>query len=122
MLLIGISGSILVFSRDLDHLIYKDILEIEPSGAPISLDSGYNFMQAKFSGMNYITYDGIPQNERSVYQFFMMKDGVQFKAFLNPYTSEILHYGKRYDYWMDWLLLFHYTFTIPIWGEFVAAI
>jgi uncharacterized iron-regulated membrane protein len=122
MLLMGISGSILVFSRELDHLIYEDILEVHPSGIPISLDSGYNLMQQKFSEMNYITYDGIPQTEKSAYQFFMMKDGVQYKAFLNPYNSEVLHYGKRYDYWMDWLLLFHYTFTIPIWGEFAAAI
>lgn len=122
MLLIGISGSILVFSRDLDRIIYRDIQEVEVEGSRISLDSGYAIMLDKFPEMNYITYDGLPQNTFSAFQFFMMKDGVHFKAFLNPYTGEILHHGKRYDYWMDWLFLFHYTFTIPIWGEFAAAI
>jgi uncharacterized iron-regulated membrane protein len=122
LLIIGLSGSILVFSRDLDHLIYKDLLHVEPSGQRISLDSGYHLMKQRFPDMNYITYDGLPQDETSVFQFFMMKDGVQFKAFLNPYTTEVLHHGKRYDYWMDWLLLFHYTFTIPVWGEFAAAV
>ncbi|HZB14614.1 MAG TPA: PepSY-associated TM helix domain-containing protein [Chryseolinea sp.] len=122
LLLIGISGSILVFSRDLDRIIYHEIQEVETTGTRMSLDSGYAIMQAKFPEMNYITYDGLPQEANSAFQFFMMKDGVQFKAFLNPYTSEILHAGKRYDYWMDWLLLFHYTFTVPVWGELAAAV
>jgi uncharacterized iron-regulated membrane protein len=122
LLLVGISGSILVFSRDLDRMIYRDIQEVKAEGSRLSLDSGYAIMLAKFPEMNYITYDGLPQETNSAYQFFMMKDGVHFKAFLNPYTGEILHHGKRYDYWMDWLLLFHYTFTIHIWGEFAAAI
>ena len=122
MLLIGISGSILVFSRDLDRIIYRDIQEVEAVGTRLSLDSGYAIMQAKFPQMNYITYDGLPQDANSAFQFFLMKDGVHFKAFLNPYTGEIPHHGKRYDYWMDWLLLFHYTFTVPVWGEFAAAI
>jgi hypothetical protein len=51
-----------------------------------------------------------------------MKDGVQYKAFLNPYTRKILHHGKRYDYWMGWLLFFHYTFTFHIWVELAVAI
>jgi uncharacterized iron-regulated membrane protein len=122
LLLIGISGSILVFSRDLDRIIYSDIQEVEITGSRISLDSGYAIMLAKFPEMNYITYDGLPQEANAAFQFFLMKDGVQYKAFLNPYTGEILHHAKRYDYWMDWLLLFHYTFTIPVWGEFLAAI
>lgn len=122
ILLIGISGSILVFSRDLDDLIYRDIKEVEPAGSRISLDSGFHFMKQNFPEMNYITYDGLPQDERSAFQFFMMKDGVQYKAFLNPYTSDVLHSGKRHDYWMDWLLLFHFTFTVHLWGEFAAAV
>ncbi|HEY3406240.1 MAG TPA: PepSY-associated TM helix domain-containing protein [Ohtaekwangia sp.] len=122
LLLIGISGSILVFSRDLNQLIYEDILEVEPAGTRITLDSGFHLIQSHFPEMNYITYDGLPQDERSAFEFFMMKDGVQYKAFINPYTGELLHHGKRYDYWMDWLLLFHYTFTIHVWGEFAAAI
>jgi uncharacterized iron-regulated membrane protein len=122
LLLIGISGSILVFSRDLDRVIYRDIQEVKAEGNRVSLDSGYTIMLARFPEMNYITYDGLPQDTNSAYQFFMMKDGVHFKAFLNPYTGEVLHHGKRYDYWMDWLLLFHYTFTIHVWGEFAAAI
>lgn len=122
MLLIGISGAILVFSRDLDKLIYHDILYVQPRGERISLDSGYYLIKRKFPEMNYVTYDGLPQNEHAAFQFFMMKDGVQYKAFLNPYTSQVLHHGKRYDYWMEWLLLFHYTFTVHVWGEFTAAI
>jgi uncharacterized iron-regulated membrane protein len=122
MFLFGISGAILVFSRDLDYIIYRDILEVEPTETRISLDSAYLLMKEKFPDMNYITYDGLPQNERSSFHFFLMKDGVHYKAFLNPYTGELLHQGKRYDYWMDWLLLFHYTFTIPVWGELAAAL
>ncbi len=121
-LLIGISGSILVFSRDLDRVIYKDLLEVEPRGSRISFDSAYHFMLARFPEMDYITYDGIPQTERSSYQFFMMKDGVHFKGFLDPYNVEVLHSGKQHDYWMDWLFLFHFTFSIPIWGELAAAL
>jgi uncharacterized iron-regulated membrane protein len=122
LLLISLSGAILVFSRDLDRTIYRDILEVQPAGSRISLDSGYRLMKVEFPEMNYITYDGLPKDERSAYQFFMMKNGEHFKAFLNPYTSEILHHGKQHDYWMDWLLLFHYTFAIPVWGELAAAI
>jgi uncharacterized iron-regulated membrane protein len=122
MLLIGISGSILVFSRELDHWIYEDFQVVEPKGDRISLDSGFAIIQAKFPEMNYITYDGLPQEPTSAFQFFLMKDGVQYKAYLDPYSGELIHHGKRYDYWMDWLLLFHYTFTIHVWGELAAAI
>lgn len=122
MLLIGISGSILVFSRDLDRWIYRDIQEVRAEGARISLDSGYALMRSRFPEMTYLTYDGLPQRAEASFHFFMMKDGVQYKAFLNPYTGEVLHHGERYDYWMDWLLFFHYTFTIHVWGEFAAAV
>jgi uncharacterized iron-regulated membrane protein len=122
IILIGISGSILVFSRELDHFIYRAIQEVEPKGNKISLDSGLHFMQEKFQDMNYITYDGIPQSEVSSYKFFMMKDGVHYNAFLDPYKVEILHSGKRFDNIMEWLLLFHYSFSIPVWGELAAAV
>ena len=122
MLLFGITGSILVFSREFDDMIYRDFREVQPIGTRISLDSGLVLVKQTFPEMNYITYDGLPQDERAAFQFFMMDEEIKFKAYLDPYTSEILHYGKKYDYWMDWLLLFHYTFTIPVWGEFAAAI
>jgi uncharacterized iron-regulated membrane protein len=70
LLLIGISGSVLVFSRDLDRIIYSDIQEVEAVGRRVSLDSGYAIMQARFPDMNYITYDGLPQDANSAFQFF----------------------------------------------------
>jgi uncharacterized iron-regulated membrane protein len=48
LLLIGISGSILVFSRELDRIIYSNIQQVEIAGSRISLDSGYAIMLAKF--------------------------------------------------------------------------
>ena len=122
LLLIGISGSILVFSRELNQFIYRDILEVEATGQRMSLDSGYALIKFRFPEINYITYDGLPQTKTSAFQFFLMKDGIQYKAFIDPYTGQVLHQGKRYDYWMDWLLHFHYTFKLGIWGEFAAAI
>jgi uncharacterized iron-regulated membrane protein len=122
LLLIGLSGSVLVFNNEIDDLIYSDLQTVKPLGNKISFDSAYHIVQSKFYDMDYIGYDNLPQKESSSYQFFMMKENIQYKAFLNPYTGEILHSGERYNQLMDWLLLFHYTFTIPIWGDLAVAI
>jgi uncharacterized iron-regulated membrane protein len=122
LLLIGFSGSLLVFSHEIEELVYEDILHCEVIGNRLSLDSALTITKSKFSEMDFVGFNTLPQKPTDTYQFFMVDDGVQYKAFLNPYTAEIIHSGKRYDHINDWLLIFHYTFTIPIWGDLAVAL
>lgn len=122
LLLIGLSGSILVFNEEIDHLLYSHLLTVKQTENKLSLDSAYHLIQERFSEMDYTGFNELPQHDSASYQFFMKKGSTQYKAFLDPYTGKILHGGERYDQWMDWLLLFHYTFTIPVWGDLAVAI
>lgn len=122
LLLIGISGSILVFSPELEEIVYKNIHKCKVIGKAISLDTGIALARRSFPDMDYVGFDHLPQSPNDTYKFLMLKDGVQYTAFINPYTQEVIHSGERYDHIFDWLLIFHYTFAIPIWGDLAVAL
>ncbi|RAW01174.1 PepSY-associated TM helix domain-containing protein [Pseudochryseolinea flava] len=122
LLLIGISGSILVFSHELESFVYNDLLVSAGNGSRISLDSALVIARNTFPEMDFVGFNELPQSHQATFQFFMMDDGIQYKAFIDPFTGTLLHSGERYDHIADWLLIFHYTFAVPVWGDLAVAV
>ncbi|MGF7219157.1 putative iron-regulated membrane protein [Spirosoma lacussanchae] len=124
LLLVGLSGSILVFNEDINHWLYADrLLVSSPSaGQRYSLDACYELVRTRYPQMNYIGLDEVPQRANQSVAFWMEADKVQYKAYVNPYTGRVVWFGKRYNQVCDWLLLFHYTLLGGKVGELVVAL
>ncbi|RYC66530.1 PepSY-associated TM helix domain-containing protein [Spirosoma sordidisoli] len=124
LLLVGVSGSILVFNEDLNHWLYADRLtvRIPTASRRHSLDACYERVRTRYPQMNYIGLDEVPQRANQSVAFWMEADGVQYKAYVNPYTGRVIWFGKRYNQVCDWLLLFHYTLLGGKPGELVVAL
>lgn len=124
LLVIGLSGSILVFNEDINHWLYADRLTVKiPARVPRhSLNVCYERVRARYPQMNYIGFDEVPRSANQSVAFWMEADQVQYKAYVNPYTGRIIWFGKRYNQVCDWLLLLHYTLLGGKIGELVVAL
>lgn len=124
LLVVGISGSILVFNEEINHWLYADRLAVTvPPGAKrLSLDACYNIVKLRFPQMNYVGFGEVPKLPDQSVEFRMERGDVQYKAYVNPYTGTIIHAGERYNQVCDWLLMLHYSLYSGKVGELTVAI
>lgn len=81
LLMLGLSGSLLIFKEDLDHFIYHDLLTVKPQGTPLSLDSLYHI-----TAKEYPNLDGLAWNNPAA----PLDHSYQFRLYLND--SRLISY------------------------------
>jgi len=96
LVLVGLTGSLLVFHKEIDHLMIHMQIEkiVSPADAqPLNVDELVAKVQNSSSNVedfkiNYIT---LPEKTDDPYRvFFSSKDEQWSEAIVNPYTAEIL--------------------------------
>lgn len=127
LLLIGLSGSILVFYHEIDATVNVDKLHVEPNGRlPLPLDSLFNIVAQNTDSSTGILYDAYYSNPNVAYEFriYTPKEKSNSQMWLvsiNQYTGEIVRNGA-FDIstsFLHWLLVFHYSFRL---GGFLSLI
>ncbi|MCI1265875.1 MAG: PepSY domain-containing protein [Saprospiraceae bacterium] len=130
LLLIGLSGSILVFYHEIDATVNADKLNIEPNGRqPLPLDSLFKIVAQITDSSTGILYDAYYSNPNVAYEFriYTHKEKSYSQMWLvsvNQYTGEILRNGA-FDFstsFLHWLLVFHYSFRLGGFGILLTTI
>jgi uncharacterized iron-regulated membrane protein len=130
LLLIGLSGSILVFYHEIDATVNKDILHVEPNGRkPLPLDSLFKIVAQNTDSSTGILYDAYYSNPNVAYEFriYTPKEKSYSQMWLvsvNQYTGEIIRNGA-FDFstsFLHWLLVFHYSFRLGGFGILLITI
>ena len=131
LLLLGLSGSLLVFLDELDEAIYRKILTVEPHTAPLPLDSLYKIITRQYPHLNGVAWTNPGAGQDQSYQFRLYGNDGRLISYdlgainLNPYTGEILRQGRSDDLevgWMQWIFQFHFSFHLGMPGEALAAV
>lgn len=119
LLLIGLSGSLLVYSNSFERWLNPTLYHIEPQGSRLSLDSVYNIVFQKYSaGFASCSMD-MPAGEGEVFEFTLIKPlenfhtRGQYIVDVHPYTGTILREGYCDEIstsFIHWVMYFHNSF------------
>lgn len=125
LLLLGLSGSALVFMKEQDQWLNRKLLTVKSVKPKLPLDSLYGIITVRHPRLDGIAWMN-PEaagNEACNFRLYM-NDGKLATydlgiVTLDPYTGKVLREG-RYDQlqsgFMQWLLQFHFSFHLGIPG------
>lgn len=120
LLLMSITGSILVFTDEMEHAADQPLKEfLNPSGS-YSYDSSFALVKQKFPGYEVRLYDKPRKNEALVYDLRGRNDSK--KVFVNPTRPEIIKTIDGDSQLHRKLLLFHYTFFAGTAGKIFVVV
>lgn len=116
LLLIGLSGSILVYFNELERVFNPSLYNLEIESERFSYDSIYHFVANKYHE-GYVSISmNIPRTNHEVVSFTLVQathdntTNPYFLVSVNPYTMEIMRQGSYSSIstsFMHWILLFH---------------
>ncbi|WPQ60673.1 PepSY-associated TM helix domain-containing protein [Chitinophaga sancti] len=132
-LFLGVSGSMLVFQKEIEQSWCKDLHQIDvPAAAErIPLDSLYRKVIFEHPHIRRMMVRKFPENPSDCYEFMLYlyqqgpTDNYLYSVFINPYTGEIIREGNFRSgktSFFRWLYSAHYCFQIDKPGRLMAAI
>lgn len=131
LLLLGLSGSALVFMEELDDWLNRDLLTIQVQAKPLPLDTLYQKITQRYPRLDGLAWINPSAEANEAYNFRLYTTDGKLHTYdleiitLNPYTAEVLREG-RYDQFrsgiMQWLFQFHFSFHLGAPGAALTAI
>jgi len=131
LLLLGISGSGLVFLKEIDESLHAELLTVKPTGKPLPLDSFYLKIarsHPKIKGIAWLNPAAAPDR---AYEFRLYQNDGKISTYdlgmvsMNPYTGKVLREGNLKDFntgFMHWLIQFHWSFQLGLPGLLMATV
>ncbi|WP_448634866.1 PepSY-associated TM helix domain-containing protein [Pedobacter panaciterrae] len=131
LLLLGLSGSALVFLEEIDHAINAELLKVKPSGKILFLDALYRKIgheHPNVAGIAWLNPDAVT-NE--AYEFRLYQNDGKISTYdlgmvsINPYSGKTLREGNLKDLnpsFMHWIFQFHWSFQLGIPGLLLATV
>ena len=120
LLVISLSGSILVFSDEIDRYLNPPLLKVAVETKKVSLDSIYKDAKLLFPN-HYIRFRQLPQQPDRSIELSVEKGDVWVFAYFDPYTGKYLGNRNVRTYFMGWLLGLHYGLLAGKAGEFIVG-
>lgn len=115
-LLICLTGSILVFKKEIDALLLPSVATLPATEQPrLPLTELTAKVNAQLPGYEFGSWEIFPAGHDEADRIFVIKRGTDewHKAHLNPYTGELLSQPKTTGHYLtDWLVEFHYTLML----------
>lgn len=130
-LILGITGSLLLFRHDLDRALNPDIYHRSDSGLMISADSAYRIVAEASPGFEKIVLHDFPLSSEEPYEFMLYRktkspfnNHLSF-AFVDSHRGIILRQGNYEDLggsFIRWIYAMHYSFLFGRIGQAICAI
>lgn len=110
LLLLSVTGSMLVFSDEIDHALYAKAYHVTPQTQPRTLQQLMQDARQALPGNPYLFFTRLPQapDESIVLRAEYAADHKVY-VFLNPYTGKILQQYSNTDHLTGYVLYLHFT-------------
>jgi uncharacterized iron-regulated membrane protein len=131
LLLIGLTGSLLVFREEIDKKIYPSANYVKVGSSQISLDSMYRIIVHRYPKLDGIGITGIPEQPNESYEFRLYQNDGNIHTYdlylvnIDPYTGQIVREGWYRNIavgFMHWILQVHFSFQWGVPGLLLTAI
>ncbi|MDB2374413.1 PepSY domain-containing protein [Psychrosphaera haliotis] len=126
LFVISITGSLLVFKVEIDHLLMpeKSTVQVEPSAQRLPIDELIQSAQNAHPDFAIGSWE-LFDNQHRADAIYVIKHGTDqwHKMYINQYTGEVLAAPVDVShYFTDWLLDLHYRFLLGTTGTIVGAV
>lgn len=116
--ILGITGSVLVFHKELDRWQLRNYIQLENTG-PVSVDTGYRHVSAKYSDWDVrLIRFSEKRNEALVFQ--LRKPEERLLAFVHPSNGNLIRVIPQSETVVYWILKLHYTLISGLAGEIIV--
>lgn len=131
LLLLGLSGSVLVFKDEIEDWAYGDLTHVRPQGKPLPLDSLYRIVVAQYPQLDGVAWTNPAAPADHSYQFRLYLNDTRLISYdlgalnINQYTGQTLRHGRSDDLevgWIEWIFQFHFSFHLGMPGAALTAI
>ncbi|PQA56746.1 PepSY-associated TM helix domain-containing protein [Siphonobacter curvatus] len=132
LLVLGLSGSILVFRHELDTWANRELLQVTPQGTRSSpLQQCYDTITRRYPNLDGIAWLNPDASPTEAYNFRLYFNDTRLFTYdlalisFDPYTGAILREGPSADFtpsFIEWLLQFHFSFQLGIPGAALTAV
>ncbi|NBA86545.1 PepSY domain-containing protein [Emticicia sp. CRIBPO] len=131
LLLIGLSGSVLVFKEELESAIYSDYTKVNPKGKMMSLDSIYKMITDKYPHLDGLAWVNPAAPPTHSYQFRLYLNDERLSSYdlgtinIDQYTGKIIRSGRSDDLevgWIEWIYQFHFSLHLGTPGAALTAV
>ena len=131
LLMLGLSGSLLIFKEELDNSLYHTLLTVKPQERSLSLDSLYKIAVKHYPNLDGMAWINPVAPKDHSYEFRLYLNDSRLISYdlglinLNQYTGEILRQGRGDDLevgWIEWLYQFHFSFHLGVPGAALVAL
>jgi uncharacterized iron-regulated membrane protein len=129
-LLLGLSGSALVFYKEIDQSVNSDLLHVEPVGKPLPLDQIYRQIGHDHPNLAKIAWLNPDAGRDRAYEFRLYQNDGKISTYdlgmisLNQYSGKVLREGNLKDLstgLMHWICQFHWCFQLGLPGLLLAT-
>jgi uncharacterized iron-regulated membrane protein len=120
ILLLGITGSILVFHQELESFEYQQARTVINQD-PVNIDRGLRTIVEKFPAWDIRLQKFSPDPTQSLI-FQLRRPDDRLVIFIHPSNGSLIHQVKQEDSNVFWILKLHYTLHSGLIGEFIVLI
>jgi uncharacterized iron-regulated membrane protein len=125
LILIGLTGSVLVFKDELDGVLFPKMVKADPAGRErLPFDVLLASAKKAVPGHEVMWWDKAREPDRADFVYVVVHGTEIWKGItMNPYTGELLAGPmEREDTITGWALSLHYSFLADHVGEFIAGL
>lgn len=134
LVLLGLSGSALVFRTELDGFFNRKLLHIPVSGAVLpenALLHCYRTISSRYPNLDGIAWLNPDAGPGTAYDFRIYFNDTHLLTYdlalisFNPYTGAVLREGPASQFtpsFIEWLFQFHFSFQLGIPGAALTAV
>jgi uncharacterized iron-regulated membrane protein len=131
LLLLGLSGSALVFMKEIDESCNAELLHVTPKQQRLSLDSMYREIGKEHPNLAGIAWLNPNATGNEAYEFRLYQNDGKISTYdlavvsIDPYTGKTLRAGDLKDFspgFMQWLFQFHWSFQLGLPGLLLATV
>jgi uncharacterized iron-regulated membrane protein len=134
LILLGLSGSVLVFRTELDHFFNQDLLHVSHAQTRVPeqvLQNCYNRIVSRYPNLDGIAWVNPDAGPDEAYNFRIYFNDMRLMTYdlglisFDPYTLAILREGPASQFtpsFIEWLFQFHFSFQLGMPGAALTAI
>lgn len=131
LLLLGLSGSALVFMKEIDLAVHAKLLRVEPVGECLPLDRLYRSIAKEHPRLAGIAWLNPDAGTGEAYEFRLYQNDGRLSTYdlgmvsLDPYTGRVLRAGNLKELQtglLHWIYQFHWSFQLGIPGLLLATV
>ncbi|NIT55408.1 MAG: hypothetical protein GWN00_03975 [Aliifodinibius sp.] len=121
ILIMGLTGSIIVFDDEIEHFIHHDVIHQPDSNEPVSLDQAYKSIIEKHPNRD-VRFTHIPEQANRAIEAEIRQPDNRRYLYIHPVNGKILRDLDSYNTFSYWMLKLHYTLHSGFWGEVIVLI